>query len=140
MEMPKACECDMAECAYNADRLCHAIAITVSDTSRPKCDTVCICEEAQVNLNNTAGDVEWLITAIFATSILSCESFRFFSPISIFFLGPGTSRLSSRQPVTLSAPMNQRAAFIGLKTGLLNVLYYLYNGHKNANKLFCRGL
>ncbi len=55
MEMPKVRQCDVVECAYNANRQCHAIAITVGNATHPRCDTICICEESQVNLNNTAG-------------------------------------------------------------------------------------
>ena len=55
MEMPKVSQCDVAECAYNDARLCHAIAITVGDASHPRCDTICICEESNVNTNYNAG-------------------------------------------------------------------------------------
>jgi hypothetical protein len=36
--MPKVIECMMAECAYNGDRCCHALAITVGGPE-PLCDT-----------------------------------------------------------------------------------------------------
>jgi hypothetical protein len=38
MNMPKVTECMMADCAYNADRCCHALAITVGGPE-PLCDT-----------------------------------------------------------------------------------------------------
>lgn len=38
MKMPKVTECDATQCAYNVDRNCHALAITVGD-DRPRCDT-----------------------------------------------------------------------------------------------------
>lgn len=39
MEMPKVIECDATECAYNQERKCHALAITVGDHGTPRCDT-----------------------------------------------------------------------------------------------------
>ncbi|HET6427397.1 MAG TPA: DUF1540 domain-containing protein [Phycisphaerae bacterium] len=41
METPKVSECSAAECAYNSDGMCHAMAITVGDVSSPQCDTYC---------------------------------------------------------------------------------------------------
>jgi len=39
MDMPKVNECDVQECCYNQNRLCHALAITVGDSVDPCCDT-----------------------------------------------------------------------------------------------------
>ncbi|KJS00483.1 MAG: hypothetical protein VR65_13075 [Desulfobulbaceae bacterium BRH_c16a] len=40
MEMPKVTACEVSQCAYNANKACHAMAITIGDISnRPKCDT-----------------------------------------------------------------------------------------------------
>lgn len=39
MEMPKILGCDAMECAYNKDQQCHALAITVGDGSKARCDT-----------------------------------------------------------------------------------------------------
>ena len=39
VEMPKVIECLMDECAYNADKECHARAITVGGGACPMCDT-----------------------------------------------------------------------------------------------------
>jgi hypothetical protein len=38
MEMPIIIDCDVSECAYNSENICHAMAITVGD-SAPLCDT-----------------------------------------------------------------------------------------------------
>ncbi len=38
MKMPKVIECMVADCAYNDDRCCHALAITVGGPE-PLCDT-----------------------------------------------------------------------------------------------------
>lgn len=39
MEMPKVLECLMDECAYNKEKKCHAMAITVGGGMCPLCDT-----------------------------------------------------------------------------------------------------
>jgi hypothetical protein len=38
-KMPVINECEMTTCAYNQQRVCHAMAITVGDTVCPMCDT-----------------------------------------------------------------------------------------------------
>jgi len=38
-KMPSVSECEMSECAYNQQRVCHALAITVGDDTCPMCDT-----------------------------------------------------------------------------------------------------
>jgi len=38
MRMPKVIDCMMADCAYNRDDCCHALAITVGGPE-PMCDT-----------------------------------------------------------------------------------------------------
>ena len=39
--MPKVTECDVTQCAYNQQKKCHALAITIGDGSHPHCDTYC---------------------------------------------------------------------------------------------------
>lgn len=39
MDMPDVKSCDVLECAYNKQRQCHAIAITIGDSGIPRCDT-----------------------------------------------------------------------------------------------------
>ncbi len=41
MDMPKVSRCEVAECAYNLNTCCHALAITIGDAASPKCDTFC---------------------------------------------------------------------------------------------------
>lgn len=41
MDMPKVTQCDVIQCAYNKDKNCHAIAITIGHGSHPHCDTFC---------------------------------------------------------------------------------------------------
>lgn len=38
-KMPSVSECAIAECAYNSNKACHAIAITIGDGNHPQCDT-----------------------------------------------------------------------------------------------------
>lgn len=39
LEMPQVRQCNVAECAYNREQACHARAITIGDSTVPKCDT-----------------------------------------------------------------------------------------------------
>ena len=39
MEMPVVTECAVESCAYNRNRDCHALAITVGDVRHAHCDT-----------------------------------------------------------------------------------------------------
>ena len=41
MDMPRVNKCEVTDCAYNKDKCCHAMAITVGNTVHPKCDTFC---------------------------------------------------------------------------------------------------
>lgn len=41
MDMPKISQCEVENCAYNIDQMCHALAITVGDGVHPHCDTYC---------------------------------------------------------------------------------------------------
>lgn len=39
MDMPMVTSCAAEQCAYNLDRVCHAIAITVGDRYQANCET-----------------------------------------------------------------------------------------------------
>lgn len=39
MQMPVVTECAVEACAYNTDRVCHALAITVGNAHHAHCDT-----------------------------------------------------------------------------------------------------
>jgi hypothetical protein len=45
MDSPKVLQCQVAECAYNMDNTCHALAVTIGDAMKPRCDTFCRCSE-----------------------------------------------------------------------------------------------
>src|SRR4030067_3373297 len=38
-DMPKIKGCEVTECAYNIEKNCHAIAITVGNSQAARCDT-----------------------------------------------------------------------------------------------------
>ncbi len=55
MEMPKVISCDVTECAYNMNDMCHAMAITIGDTVHPRCDTLCMAANQQLDTSCNAG-------------------------------------------------------------------------------------
>ena len=55
MEMSKVTQCEVSSCAYNIDSCCHAFAITVGDSSVPRCDTLCMSSSKCDNESSTAG-------------------------------------------------------------------------------------
>ena len=55
MEMSKVSECEISDCAYNTNNLCHARAITIGDSTNPRCDTLCIAERKCPELGCVAG-------------------------------------------------------------------------------------
>ncbi len=55
MEMSKVSECEVTECAYNMDEMCHAMAITIGDTVHPMCDTACMAINEELDTSFSAG-------------------------------------------------------------------------------------
>lgn len=69
MQPPKILDCTMTDCSYNTNKQCHAVAITVGDSSCAMCDTyfntskkggaldmtgsVGACKEADCKFNNS---------------------------------------------------------------------------------------
>ncbi len=41
MEMSRVAKCEVNDCAYNLDNVCHAMAITIGDGMHARCDTFC---------------------------------------------------------------------------------------------------
>lgn len=39
MQMPKITQCEVSECAYNRNMMCHALAITIGGGDDHMCDT-----------------------------------------------------------------------------------------------------
>jgi hypothetical protein len=46
-QMPAVIQCEINDCAYNAESRCHAKAITIGDSVTPSCDTV-LCNSGAV--------------------------------------------------------------------------------------------
>lgn len=55
MDMPKVTQCDVTQCAYNQNKKCHALAITVGDGAHPHCDTFCETSKKGGDSGATAG-------------------------------------------------------------------------------------
>jgi len=56
MEMPKVMACSVENCAYNAEKSCHAMAITVGEPAGdPSCDTFFSAEKHGGVMDMTAG-------------------------------------------------------------------------------------
>ena len=41
MNMCKVAKCEVNDCAYNQDNRCHTMAVTIGDSTNPRCDTFC---------------------------------------------------------------------------------------------------
>ncbi len=65
MDMSKVSECDVTECAYNRDKMCHAMAITIGDGERPMCDTFC-------SASTKGGDMSCM-AGVGACKVLMCQ-------------------------------------------------------------------
>lgn len=55
MEMARVKNCEVIECSYNADGMCHALAITIGDEIHPTCDTFCQSSTQGGDQNSRAG-------------------------------------------------------------------------------------
>ena len=56
MKMPKVTGCSVENCAYNTEKICHALAITVGDPAGdPACDTFFTAEQHGGVMDTTAG-------------------------------------------------------------------------------------
>lgn len=69
VQTPKVLDCSVTECSYNTNKQCHAVAITVGDSTCAMCDTyfkssqkggameltgsVGACKEADCKFNNS---------------------------------------------------------------------------------------
>lgn len=63
--MPKVKKCEVNDCAYNEDKCCHAIAITIGDSENPICDTFC-------KSSMKGGEIE-LVAGVGACKVSSCK-------------------------------------------------------------------
>lgn len=53
--MPSVDMCDARACAYNLDRSCHALAVTIGDHVHPRCDTYFVDDSHRADGLDTAG-------------------------------------------------------------------------------------
>lgn len=54
-DMPKVSRCDTTDCVYNMDRMCHALAISVSGGENPDCETYASGQKKGGDRNAIAG-------------------------------------------------------------------------------------
>lgn len=57
MEMPKVLNCTVEGCVYNKDEQCHALAITVGDSTCPMCDTALLTSGKKGGVMEATGGV-----------------------------------------------------------------------------------
>ena len=81
MEMPAVSHCEVSECAYNSDGMCHAMAITVGDAVHPRCDTFCTSISQDLDTNCMAGVGACKTTACMFNKGLECSA----SDVSVGF-------------------------------------------------------
>lgn len=62
--MPRITQCQVTQCAYNRELVCHALAITVGDDDHPRCDTF-------FEFTRPGGDPE-AVGAVGACKVTSC--------------------------------------------------------------------
>ena len=74
MEMPKVAKCEVDDCAYNVDDVCHAMAITIGDGTRPRCDTFCRSMTKGGDAGCIAGVGACKVSACMYNANLECQS------------------------------------------------------------------
>jgi hypothetical protein len=66
MKMVQVKQCDIRECAYNWDTMCHTLAVTIGhDEDHPMCDTFCQSE--------TKGGQKDMVAGVGACKVSACE-------------------------------------------------------------------
>ncbi len=72
--MVKIMSCDATECSYNADKQCHAFAVTIGGGIDHKCDTFCKMENAGGAPDTTAGVGACKVTSCSHNESLECAA------------------------------------------------------------------
>ncbi|MHC5145450.1 MAG: DUF1540 domain-containing protein [Planctomycetota bacterium] len=90
MEMAMVKECGAIGCSYNADNMCHALAITIGDTVHPTCDTMCQSPIKGGDGEVTAGVGACKVASCAHNSSLECDC----SEISVGYQGTKVDCLS----------------------------------------------
>ncbi len=74
MEMPTITSCEITQCAYNDDNLCHAIAITIGDGAHPECDTFCPSKSKGGSVDSTGQVGACKVSACMHNTSLECSA------------------------------------------------------------------
>lgn len=74
MQMSKVRNCDVSECAYNMNQMCHAMAITIGDTIHPRCDTFCNCSSKGGEVSTVAGVGACKVDSCMHNTSLECQA------------------------------------------------------------------
>lgn len=75
MKMSPVKECDATDCAYNKNKICHALAITVGGpTGIPYCDTYCSSDEMGGDADASAGVGACKVSACEYNEHLECSA------------------------------------------------------------------
>jgi len=74
MEMPIVSECDVTDCSYNRDGMCHAMAITIGDSINPMCDTYCTSSSMGLDTSCLAGVGACKTTSCMHNTGLECSA------------------------------------------------------------------
>ena len=74
MKMCSVSECEIVECAYNMDKACHAMAITIGDGVHPMCDTFFKSSTHGGVKNQTAGVGACKVSACCHNMDFECEA------------------------------------------------------------------
>ena len=93
MDMPKVARCEVSQCAYNKDNICHALAITVGDSREPHCDTFFGSMSKGGDPNATAGVGACKMTSCRFNSMLECGA----PSVAVGYQGEGIDCLTYAQ-------------------------------------------
>ena len=75
IDIPLVNECAINDCAYNANDMCHAKAITIGDGTHPGCDTSFLKSKKHAkNTNITAGVGACKVAACSFNSDFECSA------------------------------------------------------------------
>ncbi len=83
MEISMVSKCEVNDCAYNLDKMCHAMAITIGDGINPKCDTFCQSMKKGGDISCVASVGACKVSSCIYNSGLECQA----SEISVGYKG-----------------------------------------------------
>jgi len=74
IEMPDVMRCEAAECAYNTENACRALAITIGDGTFPGCDTFLGSASSSPDASRIAGVGACKVTGCKHNRGLDCQA------------------------------------------------------------------